>query len=191
MILQLNAWWDVLVLFLIPIGGGIPGGVLLAQARGIPWPFMMILYFISDAILACAFEPLMKMLIFIGKQIPPVMKAIDFFRRSTQKSAARYGGHPSVLKLIGVSFMIDPMTGRAAAHMAGHGFVGGWLIAIAGDMIYFSVVMVSTLWMRSVLGDGTAALLVILVLMIGIPALVKKIRGNKEPARVSPEKPSP
>lgn len=177
------------MLFLIPIGGGIPGGVLLAQARHIPWPFMMVLYFISDAILACAFEPVMKILIFIGKRIPVVLRVIDFFRRSTQKSASRYGGHPSVLKLIGVSFVVDPMTGRAAAHMAGHGFVGGWLIAIAGDMIYFSVVMVSTLWMRSVLGDGTAAMLVILVLMIGIPAIVKKIRGQKDPPGVIPEKP--
>lgn len=167
------------MLFLIPVGGGIPGGVLLAKAKNIPWPFMMVIYFVSDVILAFAFEPLMKILIFIGKQIPIVMRIIEFFRQSTKKSAARYGGHPSVLKLIGVSFVIDPMTGRAAAHMAGHGFVGGWLIAIAGDMIYFSIVMVSTLWMRSVLGDGTAAMLVILVLMIGIPAIVKKIRGDK------------
>ena len=31
-------WWPVLTLFLVPAGGGIPPGVLLAKSRGIPWP---------------------------------------------------------------------------------------------------------------------------------------------------------
>ena len=39
---------EVLWLFLVPVGGGIPGGVLLAQKRGLTWPVMMILYFISS-----------------------------------------------------------------------------------------------------------------------------------------------
>lgn len=167
------------MLFLIPIGGGIPGGVLLAQSRGIAWPIMALLYFISDVMLAFAFEPIMRGLVFIGRRIPVVIRVIEHFRRSIQKSAARYGTKPSPLKLVLISFGVDPMTGRAAALAAGHGFVTGWLIAITGDMFYFGVVMVSTLWMRSVLGDGTAAMIVILVVMMTGPALLRKLRRKK------------
>jgi hypothetical protein len=41
------------------------------------------------------------------------------------------------------------MTGRAAAKAAGHGFLPGWAIAITGDMIYFVVLMASTLWLQA------------------------------------------
>lgn len=181
-------WWDVLVLFLIPIGGGIPGGVLLAKTRGIEWPMMAVLYFVSDVILACAFEPLMKLAIAVGRRIPWVLRVIEHFRRTTQKAAARYGARPHPLKLILVSFIVDPMTGRAAAYAAGHGFVTGWLIAIAGDMIYFSIVMISTLWLSDILGDGTIAMLIILVVMVGAPPLLQKIR---EAFRKRPQLPPP
>lgn len=45
----------VLMLFLIPVGGGIPAGVLLARTMGLRWPVTAGLYFVSDLILALAF----------------------------------------------------------------------------------------------------------------------------------------
>jgi hypothetical protein len=53
-----------------------------------------------------------------------------------------------------VSFSISPLAGRVAAAGAGHGFVPGWTLAIAGDMLYFGLLMVSTLWISSVFGDN-------------------------------------
>ena len=57
---------SVLLLFLIPLGFGIPGGVLLAHRAGIGWPLMSFLYFVSDVILAFLFEPLLRLVIAAG-----------------------------------------------------------------------------------------------------------------------------
>ena len=52
----------VLLLFLLPVGGGIPAGVLLAHSRGLAWPLTAGLYFMSDVLLALAFEPILRLL---------------------------------------------------------------------------------------------------------------------------------
>ncbi|MBI5203134.1 MAG: hypothetical protein HY925_16205 [Elusimicrobia bacterium] len=171
--------WGVLGLFCIPIGGGIPAGVLLAKARGIPWPVMEVLYFVSDVLLACTFEPVLRFLILLGRRSPAVKKVADAIRLVVRQSAARYGSAAGPLALIGIAFGVDPMTGRAAAHAAGHGFVAGWAIAIAGDMIYFTVIMISTLWLGSMIGDGTVVTFIILALMFAVPAAIRKLKASR------------
>jgi hypothetical protein len=68
------------------------------------------------------------------------------------------------------------MTGRAATIFAGHGFLTGWALAIAGDMLYFMVLMVSTLWLNQLLGDGTWTIVIITVAMLVVPALIRRWR---------------
>ena len=164
------------MLFLIPVGGGIPGGVLLARSRGLGWPVMTGLYLISDLVLACPFEPLMLGVVAAGKKSPTVARMRDAWNKSMAKTIARYGRKPGPLALIMISFGVDPMTGRAAALAAGHGFLAGWMIAIAGDMLFFLMLMVSTLFLSSILGDGTWATVIILVVtMVGSHLLVRKV----------------
>ncbi len=86
---------SVLELFVIPVGGGIPTGVLLARGQGLAWP----------------------------------------------------------LALIMIAFGVDLMTGRASALAAGHGFVAGWAIAIAGDLLSFGVIAISTLRLNAYIQD--------------------------------------
>jgi hypothetical protein len=166
--------WGVLLLFLIPVGGGIPAGVVMASHRGVGWPVMLALYFVSDVILACVFEPLMRLLIAAGRKVPALGRVGDAVRHVVKKSAAGYGSALGPLALILIAFGVDPMTGRAASHAAGHGFVSGWTLAIAGDMMYFTVLMVSTLWLNSVLGDGTLVTGIMLAAMFIVPALVRR-----------------
>jgi uncharacterized membrane protein len=180
---SVSSAWEVLTLFLIPIGGGIPGGVLLAKNRGLGWPIMMVLYFVSDVILACVFDPLMQLVIAAGKRSPVVSKMNEALRQSTQKSIARYGTRLGPLSLIMISFGVDPMTGRAATAFAGHSFVTGWTLAILGDMLYFTLLMVSTLWLNNVLGDGTWTTVIILVGMMVVPALLRRIREGRRSER--------
>ena len=160
--------WDVLLVFLIPFGGGIPAGVVLADQKGFGWPVMMGLYFVSDVILAFVFEAIILMIL--------RGKIGDAFRTTTKKMTERFGASPGPFALVMISFGIDPMTGRTAALMAGHGFVTGWLIAIAGDMIYFSVLMVSTLWLNNILGDGSVAAIIVMAGMVLVPYLIRRIR---------------
>lgn len=164
----MNRYFDVLMLFLIPVGGGIPAGVILARNHGISWPMMGFLYFISDVILAFLFEPILRLL----KKIRRLDKFRENYARWTQKKSMDVTKKP--LGLIMISFGIDPMTGRAAALAAGHSFVAGWAIAIIGDMFFFALVMASTLWLDSYLGDGTWTAVIITVAMLVLPGVYRQ-----------------
>jgi uncharacterized membrane protein len=170
--------WGVLLLFLVPIGGGIPAGVLMAQARGIGWPLMLVLYFVSDVVLACLFEPLLRLLIAVGRIIPIVGRLARAARASVQRTAAQYGNAGGPLALVLVSFGVDPMTGRTAAAAAGHGFVPGWALAITGDMFYFALLMLSTLWLGSALDNDRLTIGLMLVVMFVLPALLRRWRSG-------------
>jgi len=171
-----GGWRGVLLLFLVPVGGGIPGGVLLAHARGIAWPVMMGLYLVSDVILAFVFEPMLRLLAALGRSIPALGKVVKVMRQTAKQSAAQYGSTGGALALILVSFGVDPMTGRAAAAAAGHGFVPGWAIAITGDMFYFALLMTTTLWVGSAVGDDRITIGIMLVVMFVLPSLLKRWR---------------
>ncbi len=167
----------VLSLFIIPVGGGIPAGILVAQAKGLVWPLTLFIYLISDIMLAFVFEPLMHLFLKLTKNSRFFTRWREAHVTSLKKMGFKYGLNASPLSLIMISFGVDPMTGRAAAKVAGHGFITGWAIAITGDMIFFSVIMVSTLWLNSVLGDGTWTAIIIMVLMFAVPALIRKLKG--------------
>ena len=171
----MNAW-DVFLLFLIPIGGGIPAGVLLARNRAIEWPEMLLLYFISDVVLAFLFEPIMWGVAWIGRRVPAIGRFHAAVKQTMQITTARYGVSPTPLKLILVSFGVDPMTGRAAAVFAGHGFVMGWTFAIIGDLFFFLAIMISTIWLNGILGDGTWTIVIIVAAMILIPWAIRRFR---------------
>lgn len=169
---------EVLTIFLIPFGGGIPAGVILAKKKEIIWPIMMLLYFISDVILAIIFEPLMHLFIRLGKRNELIQKISEAFKLMINQTMQHYGNTSSIMALIMIAFGVDPMTGRAVAVAAGHGFIVGWSIAIAGDMIYFTLLMVSTLWLNNIIGDGTTTTFIIMVLMFVVPHYIKKIKNK-------------
>ncbi len=171
--------WDVFLLFIIPIGGGIPAGVLLAKSRGINWPIVMSLYFVSDLLLAITFEPVMLLFIKLGKRISILARITAMMKVMIAKTLEHYGNTSGIFALVMIAFGVDPMTGRAVAVAAGHGFVVGWMIAIAGDMMYFTLIMVSTLWLNNILGNGTWTMFIILGLMIIIPQLLKRVQLKK------------
>lgn len=170
--------WDVLLIFLIPFGGGIPAGVLLAKSRGLEWPMMMLIYFISDVILACAFEPAMLLFIKFGKRVAFFARLSEAMKLVIAKTREHYGNSSGIFALIMIAFGVDPMTGRAVAVAAGHGFLVGWMIAIAGDMIYFTLLMASSLWLNGIIGDGTWTMIIILAFMMIIPILFRKLQSK-------------
>jgi hypothetical protein len=178
--------WGVLSLFCIPIGGGIPSGVLLAQQRGLGWPLMMGLYFVSDLLLAMVFEPVMHGLFFLARRSPLVAAIGAHMNKSMQDTASFYGKTGGPFTLVMIAFGVDPMTGRTAAQAAGHGFVAGWAIAITGDMMYFTLIMVSTLWLHAFIKDPNTVAVLILVGMFGVPWLAKKLRKTPAPVTQIP-----
>jgi hypothetical protein len=166
-------------LFLIPLGGGIPAGVLFARSRGLGWPMMEALYCVSDIILACLFEPVLRLVIKSARGSPRLARVTDALKAAVRKTTSLYGSTGGPFTLIMIAFGVDPMTGRAATVAAGHGFVSGWTLAIAGDMIYFSVIMASTLWLNAILGDGRVTTITILVLMFVVPMMIGRWKERR------------
>ena len=171
-----HGWWGVLLLFCIPGGMGIPPGVLLGHHGGLGPIVMSVLYFVSDVVLAALFEPLLRLLIAVGRMVPFVGRAARAARAAVQRTAAQYGNAGGPLALVLVSFGVDPMTGRAAAAAAGHGFLPGWTIAFTGDMFYFALLMVSTLWIGDALGNDRLTIGVMLLVMLVLPAILRRWR---------------
>lgn len=173
----------VLMLFLLPFGGGIPAGVLLARTKGLAWPMTAGLYLASDVMLAFAFEPILWLLVALGRKIPFLARFGAAMKVAMARSAAHFGGNgEGPFALVMTAFRVDPMTGRAAAMAAGHGFLAGWAFAIAGDMLYYAVIAVTTLCLSAYIRDPDTTVLVILGAMIVVPMLVRRFRSGRVPA---------
>lgn len=170
---------SVFKLFIIPVGGGIPAGVLLAKAKGLAWPLTTLLYLISDIVLAIAFEPILRLIAFVCGKVSFLSRFSAAMKAATARSVSHFGATGAgPIALIMVAFGVDPMTGRASALAAGHGFVSGWAIAIAGDMLYFGVIALSTLQLNTYIKDPNTVMLIILAAMFCVPALVRYIRSK-------------
>ncbi|MBK8794709.1 MAG: hypothetical protein IPN59_16690 [Holophaga sp.] len=171
----------VLLLFLLPVGGGIPAGVLLARATGLAWPVTAGLYFVSDVILALAFEPILRLLVRVASRVPRLARFSLAMKIAMARTVEHFGGTGAgPLMLILIAFGVDPMTGRASALAAGHGFVMGWVFAIAGDMLYYAVIALTTLRLNAYVQNPNLTVGIVLALMITIPLVVRALRPRKE-----------
>jgi hypothetical protein len=170
---------SVFMLFLLPVGGGIPAGVLLARANGLSWPVTAGLYFVSDVVLAVAFEPVLRLLAALGRKVRFLARCGAIMSKAMARNSAyfaRTGIGP--ITLIMISFGVDPITGRATALAAGHGIVAGWCFAIAGDMLYYAVLALTTLRLNSYISDPNITILIVLATMALAPMLVRYFRSK-------------
>ena len=177
----------IFLLFLLPVGGGIPAGVLLAQSKGIAWPIAAGLYLVSDVVLALALEPILRLLVYLGRRVMFLAQLGSAIKSAMAHSASPFGGSGAgPIALIAIAFGIDPMTGRAAALAAGHGFVAGWAFAIAGDMLYYALIALVTLRLNTYIRNPNMTIVVIFCLMLLVPILVRRIRSRKKAVACTP-----
>lgn len=180
----------VLKFFVIPVGGGIPAGVLLARDSGLAWPLTALLYLLSDILLAIAFEPVLRLLERLGRNIPFLARFGAAMKLATARSIAHLGGTGAgPLALVMIAFGVDPMTGRATALAAGHGFLAGWAIAISGDMLYFAVIAITTLGLNSYIKNPNATMMIVLAAMFFVPPLVRSCRTRFQIKGLGPRQP--
>ncbi|RII30377.1 MAG: hypothetical protein CXR30_07240 [Geobacter sp.] len=173
---------QVLKLFIIPVGGGIPAGVMLAHAKGLAWPITTLLYLVSDVALALAFEPILRLLTMVCGKIPFLARLGNILKTATARSVTHFSGTGAgPIALVMIAFGVDPMTGRASALAAGHGFLAGWAFAIAGDMLYFAVIALATLRLNAYFRDPNTTMLIVLGAMLVVPMLVRRVRSARLP----------
>jgi hypothetical protein len=174
----------VFMLFLLPLGGGIPAGVLLAQTKGLAWPITAGLYFASDVMLALAFEPVLRLLVLLGGKVPFLARLSAMIKVTMARSMAPFSGTGAgPFTLVMISFGVDPMTGRASALAAGHGFLTGWAFAFAGDMLYYAVIALTTLRLNMYFRDPSTTMWIVLGAMIVVPMMVSYFRSTQKPCR--------
>ena len=179
-----SALISILKLFLIPVGGGIPAGVLLARANAVAWPVTTLIYLVSDVILALVFEPVLRALALVCGKIAFLSRIGAAVKAANARNAATFQGTATgPLALILIAFGVDPMTGRASALAAGHGFVAGWAFAIAGDMLYFGVIAYSTLCLDRYIKDPETTTFIVLALMFLLPMAVRRVRARRAACR--------
>jgi hypothetical protein len=167
--------WGAFLLFLMPIGGGIPMGVLMGRDAGVSPLMLAGMYFVSDIFMAVTHEPMFWVMAWLARVFPPLGKVRDFFARASHGAGLRDEGARGPLGLILFSFTVDPISGRGAAAAAGHGFIMGWAFAIAGDMIYFAVLMAATLWLSGILGgDEHTTVGVVLLSVWGLSWYIRR-----------------
>ena len=179
--------WKVFSLFLIPIGGGIPAGVIIARKEHILWPAMMGLYFVSDIVLALLFEPIIRLARLLSMHSVGFARFCANFKNAMNSVTSQYTNRLGPIALIMLAFGADPMTGRTAALASGYGVAMGWMFAIIGDMFYFTLIMASTLWLDNVLGDGTWTTIIVLAVMLLVPVLLRRYREWKSSVRDGPK----
>lgn len=167
----------VFKLFLLPVGGGIPAGVLLASNNGLNWPVTAGLYLVSDVVLAIFFEPVLRAIAAVLGRIRFLARFTAALKAANARSVAHFGGASAgPFALIMIAFGVDPMTGRASALAAGYGWLPGWMFAIAGDMLYYAVIAVTTLRLNSYVRDPNTTMMIVLAAMIVVPMLVRRVR---------------
>jgi len=185
MVQSTSTMLPVLKLFLLPVGGGIPAGVLLAHAKGLAWPITTGLYLVSDLALAIAFEPILRLLVALGAKIPFLARLSAALKVVMARSVTHFSGTSAgPLSLVMIAFGVDPMTGRATALAAGHGFLAGWAFAIAGDMLYFAVIALTTLRLSAYFRDPNTTMLIVLGVMLVVPMLVRYFRSLNKGERL-------
>jgi hypothetical protein len=173
--------FGVFLIFVLPTIVGIPLGVIMARDAALSPLLTAGLYFASDLVLAVTAEPMLAGLRWVARRVPILDRLGTRLAHLTETTGLQEGGVRGPLGLILVSFTVNPLAGRAAAAAAGHGFFSGWALAIIGDMIYFALIMVSTLWISSIFGNDRLAIGVVLIVAFLAPILLRRLR--RQPAR--------
>jgi hypothetical protein len=181
----------VFLIFVTQIGLGIPSGVLRARDAGLSPLITASLYAASDVVLALTVEPMLILLRWLSARVDFIARLGSTLSRFSGATGLSDGKVRGPLGLILFSFAVAPAPARAASEAAGHGFISGWTLAIIGDMLYFTMIMASTLWVASIFGDDRLTVGAVLVGAWVLPMLIRRMRRTTtapaaQPARVPP-----
>jgi hypothetical protein len=170
-----HGWIGALILFCVPGGFGVPPGVLLAKQGGLGPAMTTTVYFLSDVLMALVFEPMLRGLAALARRRQRLVRVRDAYAVALGRMMPRGNlAGPGGVVLTG--FGLGLPFGRALAALAGYGIVAGWLLTMAGDMLYFVIGLVSTLLFGGLFGDQRMAALAGIAVMVLVAFAVHRIR---------------
>jgi hypothetical protein len=167
----------VLALFFAPVGPGIPAGVLLARHVPLNPVVTFGLYAFSDVLAAIICHPVFVLLRRHGRQIRP----IRWLGRRILSLAmigmrAPEPGHvaPALSRVATVGFGVDVYTAGMLATGLPVPRILGWLSAIAGDLVWFALLLGTSLAAARIADDDRFIAVVVIAAMIVIPRLARR-----------------
>jgi len=173
----------VFALFWAPVGPGIPAGVLLANHLRIAPPVTFGLYALSDALAVLLLNPIYSWLRTAGRRVPAirtvgrrVLRVAMIGASSPSPEAVRSQPlAPTLLRIATVGFGVDIYTAGALATGLPIPRLRGWAAAMAGDLVWFSVLLGASVVTAQIVDDERwVAAVVIAITLIG-PSILRRI----------------
>lgn len=202
----------VFALFWAPVGPGIPAGVLLARHIPLHPTLTFGLYTLSDVLGAAVCHPIFTLLRRHGRRVRPLhwlgrrMMALAMWGVRVP-DAGGAGLAPTLSRIATVGFGADIYTAGMLATGLAVPRVAGWASAIAGDLVWFALLLGTSIAAASLADDDRVIGLAMLVAMIVIPRLARRFipalrkanagaagadgaaRSPREPSGAAPQKP--
>lgn len=169
----------VFALFWAPVGPGIPAGVLLARHVPLGAAATFGLYTLSDVCGALVLWPLYTFLRRHGRRVRPIrwlgrrVMSLAMIGARPPEPGGRVGS--ALFRIATVGFGVDIYTAGALATALPVPRIPAWLSAIAGDLVWFAVLLATSIAAASVVDDDRVVGVVILVAMIAIPRIARRI----------------
>ncbi len=183
----------VFALFWAPVGPGIPAGVLLARHAELNPALTFALYTLSDVLGAFVCHPWFSFLRHVASRVPVLralgqrlMKLALIGTRPPRVEDLRDGAKgvfPALFRIGTIGFGVDVYTAGMLVAGLPVPRVAGWLAAIAGDLIWFALLLATSMATATVTEDDRVIAVVMLVAMIVIPQVAKRfIPALRDPA---------
>jgi hypothetical protein len=174
----------VFALFWAPVGPGIPAGVLLARHIPLNPAFTFGLYAASDVLAAFVCNPIFAGLRRLARRVPAVRSAgqrvmrfamlgTPAVRDATGQPARK--GPAALFRVATIGFGVDVYTAGAVATGLDVPRVLRWACAIAGDLLWFGILLGTSILAASIADDDRVIGGVVLVAMLVIPSLARRV----------------
>lgn len=179
----------VFALFWAPVGPGIPAGVLLAHHLRMAPAVTFGIYALSDTLAVFILNPIYSWLRTHGRRIPLIRKAgrrvLALAMFGTGRSTAgeiRDGRRaPALFRIGAVGFAVDIYTAGALATGLPIPRLSGWGAAIAGDLVWFALLLGLSIAAATVFDDERVVTVVVIAVTLIVPPIARRIIPSLRP----------
>jgi hypothetical protein len=185
----------VFALFWAPVGPGIPAGVLLARHIPLNPAVTFGLYAASDVLAAAICHPLFVAFKRLARRVPVVKRAgkrllklamLGVPAGHAEATGITSSGPAALFRVATIGFGVDVYTAGAVATGLDVPRVLRWVCAIAGDLVWFALLLGTSIVAASFADDDRVVGGVVLVAMLVIPSLARRIFPALRPAPPPP-----
>jgi hypothetical protein len=175
----------VLALFFAPVGPGIPAGVLLARHIPLNPAVTLALYAFSDVLAAIVCHPIFVFMRRHGRRIAPLRwigrHVLTFAMLGVRAPASGGPAAPALLRIATVGFGVDVYTAGMLVTGLRVPRLPGWASAIAGDLVWFALLLATSIAAAGILDDDRFVAVIMVVAMIFIPRLAQRVFPSLRP----------